>query len=145
MGVTHRAPSLPLGWKLAPFPSTQRVRFSLSVVQNPAGIEAVWRHALRASNPADTMYGAYLSVDEVARKCAPSPDVLSVVYDWLVASRCGVAAANELLAVDCSVADAEALLNTSVHLATHVATGQSAQRMLDFRFPFEIDGLVSGH
>ena len=142
-GRTRRAPALPRGWTLAPFPAGRRVGFSLSVVQNSAGLEAVRHHALRASDPADALYGAYLSADAVARKCAPSPEALGAVRDWIVGGNCGVTVTNELMTADCSLADAEARLNTSLYLAINSGTGQTTRRALDFTLPEAIESLVA--
>lgn len=141
----HRAPDLPVGWTLETLRSTsQRVRFSFSVVQNPAGVEAVRRRALRASNPADALYGVHLSAEQVAHMCAPNAEALRSVHDWLTAGGCRVASTtNELVLADCSIESAEALLSTSVHLARNSETGQSAQWALDFALPEHIENVVA--
>lgn len=145
--VVIRPGALPRGWVAAPLPPTaaaQEVKFSVALREQH--LDEVKRIALAVSDPQSPEYGNHRSAAELAELTAPNPADSATVRGWLEASACTVMAehsTDRLLAVRCTVAAASDLLATSFRTLTNSATGQSVTKAADISLPEAVDAATA--
>jgi tripeptidyl-peptidase-1 len=102
------------------------------------------RIALDVSDPDSPRYGQYLQQDLIDRLTAPDVAATAAIRQWL-----GAAAGAHVhetkgryFTVECSTADAEALLSTSFRWVENQATTQTVLRASDFTIPDALEHAV---
>jgi len=130
-------PQLCCGWSSSTAlvdtpPST--VRFAVQAQER--GAEEMKRIALDVSDPDSPRYGQYLQQDLIDRLTAPDAADTAAIRQWLTAVGARVyETKGRYFAVECTRANAEALLSTSFRWVMNQATGQTVVRASNFTIP----------
>ncbi|KAJ7111426.1 family S53 protease [Mycena epipterygia] len=102
---------------------------------NITGLEA----ALYAvSDPASPLYGQHLTAEEVSQFVRPTEQTVSAVSEWLLEngiSSKAIAHAGETLQIVIPVVKANQILSTQFSVFTHVETGITSIRTLEYSIP----------
>ena len=146
--LTVSTPALPLAWSevsLSAAAAPARVRFSVAVREtNAAEVERI---ALAVSDPRSPSYGAHLSSAELRALTAPAAADVAAVKAWVAAAEgCAVLASSStdrLLAVDCGLDAARALLATSFRLLAEKGTGRTVVRARAYTLPASVEHSVA--
>merc|ERR1712166_68988 len=130
-------PQLCCGWSSSTAlvdtpPST--VRFAVQAQER--GAEEMKRIALDVSDPDSPRYGQYLQQDLIDRLTAPDAADTAAIRQWLTFVGARVyETKGRYFAVECTRANAEALLSTSFRWVMNQATGQTVVRASNFTIP----------
>ncbi|KAJ6616312.1 family S53 protease-like protein [Mycena sp. CBHHK59/15] len=126
---------------LAPAANNITLRIALKQ-NNMAGLQA----ALYAvSDPASALYGQHLTQEEVAAFVKPTDTTLSAVTQWLSENSIPlkpVTPAGDMLEITVPVAKANDLLSTQFSTFTHVETGVTSIRTLEYSIPTALQAHV---
>ncbi|KAJ6528373.1 subtilisin-like protein, partial [Mycena vulgaris] len=90
------------------------------------------------SDPANALYGQYLTTEEVEEFVKPPPATLSAVSEWLAAhglTPTSVSPFNDVLQIILPVREASALLAADFRVFAHVASGTRSVRTLSYAVP----------
>ncbi|KAJ7762851.1 family S53 protease [Mycena maculata] len=137
MVVHESVPAVPSGFAHAGTVSpSQELTLRIALVQS--NITALQEKTYAVSDPANALYGQYLTPEEVAEYVKPTAETLSAVSGWL--SENGITAksvspAGDLLQISLPVSKAETLLATQFSSFTHVASGTTSIRTLAYSIP----------
>ncbi|KAJ7613070.1 family S53 protease [Roridomyces roridus] len=138
MAVHESIASVPPGFTpaaTAVFPSHElTLRIALAHT-DMAGLHA---RTYAVSDPANALYGKHLTTEEVAEYVSPTPEALSAVSEWLsnngIATK-SISPAGDLLQISLAVSHAATLFDAEFRNYTHVETGRSAVRTLNYSLP----------
>ncbi|KAJ7167986.1 family S53 protease-like protein [Mycena filopes] len=144
MVVHETRPEPPAGFVhsgVAPAAKELTLRIALKP-NNIAGLET----ALYAvSDPASALYGQHLTPDEVAEFVKPTDETLTVVNEWLSENditSTAVTPAGDILQIAIPVAKANTLLATDFSVFTHVESGKTSIRTLEYSIPAALQAHV---
>jgi tripeptidyl-peptidase-1 len=101
------------------------------------------KHLYEVSDPSHSRYGQYLSKAEVEALVAPHPESLDLVNDWLASHGIGEedmirSPAQDWVTVTVPVRLAEKMLDTTYHVWTHGASGESIVRTTSYSLPIHL-------
>ncbi|KAJ6630026.1 family S53 protease [Mycena sp. CBHHK59/15] len=117
-------------------PAAKEITLRIALKQNNiAGLET---RLYEVSDPASALYGQHLTAEEVATFVKPTDDTLTAVTEWLsensISSK-SVTPAGDMLEITIPVAKANSLLATDFSVFTHVETGATSIRTLEYSIP----------
>ncbi|KAJ6579869.1 Pro-kumamolisin, activation domain-containing protein [Mycena sp. CBHHK59/15] len=117
-------------------PAVKEITLRIALKQNNiAGLET---RLYEVSDPASALYGQHLTAEEVATFVKPTDDTLTAVTEWLsensISSK-SVTPAGDMLEITIPVAKANSLLATDFSVFTHVETGATSIRTLEYSIP----------
>ncbi|KAJ7618157.1 family S53 protease [Mycena polygramma] len=107
-----------------------------------AGLETV---LYQVSDPASAQYGQHLTADEVATFVKPTDDTLAAVTEWLAENSIAakpVTPAGDMLEITIPVSQANDLLAADFSVFTHVETGTTSIRTLQYSIPASLQGHI---
>jgi len=133
--VQVEAPIYHSGWHPLGIPTAEeKVRVMLAAKQQNQ--DALTEFVAQVSNPAHAKYGQYMTMAEVNQFTKPSDGDMANVVDFLSASCDAVVdTAQGTVSCELTVAAAEALFNTEFRRFSHISTGRSVVRALDYTLP----------
>jgi len=99
--------------------------------------------ALQVSDPTSSMYGRYLSAEDIRELTEPDPTHIAVVGGWLDAAGVSWTRQGELVEAQLTVRAACVLLRTEFNRVVHSETQQTALRAGRFFLPKEVDDSVA--
>jgi subtilase family serine protease len=138
--VVHKEPELPAGWATRAL-NHPSIKFRASLKQR--NLDRLTLTALRVSDPADSMYGKYLTRQEIENMTAPSQSAVRTALDWATSvDGCSASVSREVVFVKCSKESAEQLLATVCHEARNDMYKQSTIRCADYMLPDEVHEVV---
>jgi len=139
--VVHPEPPLPDDWKRHDSSnSLSTVAFRVSLKQ--PGMEKVRQIAKRVSDPSDSMYGKYLTQNQLDELMVPPKQALDTVARWATKGSCSASVLREVVSISCDSAAAEALLETECHMLQNHVTKQQAVRCSDYSLPKDVHELT---
>ncbi|KAJ7062765.1 family S53 protease-like protein [Mycena amicta] len=119
-----------------PAPGSHPLKLRVQLKNNNlAGLEEA---LYAASDPASALYGQYLTADDVADFVKPSNETFQNVTAWLQENHIDFSAispAKDTLQIILPVSEANKLLNTNFSVFTHVESGQTSVRTLEYSIP----------
>ncbi|KAJ7051989.1 family S53 protease-like protein [Mycena amicta] len=119
-----------------PAPGSHQLKLRVQLKSNNlAGLEEA---LYAASDPASALYGQYLTADNVADFVKPSDETLQNVTEWLQENHIDFSAispAKDTLQIILPVSEANKLLSTNFSVFTHVESGQTSVRTLEYSIP----------
>ncbi|KAJ7739343.1 family S53 protease [Mycena metata] len=126
-----------------PAPAAKELTLRIAIKPNNiAGLET----ALYAvSEPASAQYGQHLTAEEVAEFVKPTDESLSAVTEWLSENgitSTAVTPAGDILQIVIPVAKANDLLSSEFSVFTHVDTGATSIRTLEYSIPASLQAHV---
>ncbi|KAJ7088031.1 family S53 protease-like protein [Mycena belliarum] len=117
-------------------PAAKELTLRIALKQkNIAGLETA---LYQVSDPASALYGQHLTAEEVAAFVAPTEDTLAAVSAWLAENELSakpVTPAGDMLEITLPVAQANELLSTDFAVFTHVESGATSIRTLEYSVP----------
>ncbi|KAJ6563914.1 family S53 protease-like protein [Mycena capillaripes] len=126
---------------IAPAAKDLTLRIALKP-NNIAGLES----ALYAvSEPDSALYGQHLTAEEVAEFVKPTDETLSVVSEWLTEygiSSTPVTPAGDIVQITIPVSQANELLSAEFSVFTHVESGKTSIRTLEYSIPAVLQGHI---
>ena len=137
--VTRLLPPLCCGWHASDIRSVEdspRLQFSFAVKET--NMDLIRQTVAAVSDPRSQSYGSYLSADELDLMTKPLAADVATVTEWLNANEISfdVRHGGRMLNVDCSAAQAEALLRTSVRTLINHETKQTVVKAVgDYTLP----------
>ena len=134
--VIRRAPVLKAPWKMGSRLASWTPH-TLTFAVREQGMDRLKEIARDVSNPASPNYARYLTTAEIDAIVAPAPEDVAAVTDWLSGSGV-ISVAKEMITLETTVGEAEALLGTTFHRVRNTATGQTAVRAGDVRAPARV-------
>ncbi|KAJ7192437.1 family S53 protease [Mycena pura] len=144
MAVHESVAAVPKGFAHAgPVSPSEEITLRISLAHSDiAGLEKM---TYAVSDPASSLYGQHLTVEEVAEYVKPTDPTLSSVTAWL--SEHGITAksvspAGDILQITVPVGTADALLATQFSAFTHVASGKTSIRTLAYSVPAALQGAI---
>ncbi|KAJ7048741.1 family S53 protease-like protein [Mycena amicta] len=99
----------------------------------------------RVSDPASVAYGQHLTAEEVAEFVKPTAETLAAVTEWLQENNIQstpVSPAGDTLQIVIPVAQANELLNTDFSVFTHIESGKTSIRTLEYSIPAALQGHI---
>ncbi|EDQ89292.1 uncharacterized protein MONBRDRAFT_32487 [Monosiga brevicollis MX1] len=139
--VRVAAPTYPCFWKSGyAVDSQQEIRFTFALKQR--NLDQLAEIALAVSDPTSSKYGQYLTTEQIADLTAPRPEHMAAVIQWLEANKVAFSVRLHNVEVICTVAQAEALLDTTFALAKSEKYGQSKIHAGAYTLPAEIADAV---
>ncbi|KAJ7183973.1 family S53 protease [Mycena filopes] len=126
-----------------PAPAAKDLTLRIAIKPNNiAGLET----ALYAvSSPDSAQYGQHLTAEEVAEFVKPTDESLAAVTEWLSEndiSSTAVTPAGDILQITIPVAKANELLSSSFDVFTHVDSGKTSIRTLEYSIPASLQAHV---
>ncbi|KAJ7446341.1 family S53 protease-like protein [Mycena latifolia] len=118
---------------------------ALRIALKPNNIAGLETALYAVSDPASALYGQHLTAEEVAEFVKPTDETLSVVSEWLSEngiSSTAVTPAGDMLQIVIPVAKANELLSTDFSVFTHVDTGATSIRTLEYSIPASLQGHI---
>ncbi|CAK5272371.1 unnamed protein product [Mycena citricolor] len=120
-------------------PADQELTLRIALKQNNiAGLEA---ELLAVSTPGSARYGQHLTSEEMLSYVTPSSDTVTAVNTWLKEHNLTssvVSPAGDHLSVKVPVAKANSLLGTQFSVFTHIESGETTVRTLEYSLPADI-------
>ncbi|KAJ7144419.1 family S53 protease [Mycena epipterygia] len=117
-------------------PAGKELTLRIALKQNDmAGLEAA---LYQVSDPASALYGQFLTQEEVAAFVKPTDDTLAAVTEWLAENSISskpVTPAGDMLEITIPVSQANDLLSTDFSIFTHVDSGVTSIRTLEYSVP----------
>ncbi|KAF7356293.1 Family S53 protease [Mycena venus] len=117
-------------------PAEQELTLRIALKQNNiAGLQA---ELYKVSDPASKFYGQHLSTEEVAEFVKPTDETLAAVSSWLSENKISskpVTPAGDMLEIKIPVSQANDLLSAEFSVFTHVKTGRTSIRTLQYSLP----------
>ncbi|KAJ7867806.1 family S53 protease [Mycena leptocephala] len=117
-------------------PAQKALTLRIALRQNNiAGLET---ELYKVSDPASAFYGQYLTADEVAEFVKPTDETLNAVNQWLAENNIAskpVTPAGDMLEISIPVTQANDLLSAEFSVFTHVASGATSIRTLQYSVP----------
>ncbi|KAH9837729.1 peptidase S8/S53 domain-containing protein [Rhodofomes roseus] len=139
---THRVKETvlpPRGWTaLRPASPAHTIELRIGLPQpNFAELED---HLYAVSDPSSERYGGHLSKEEVEALVAPHPESVHLVEEWLAShgllgDALSRSPAGDWVTVRVPVSLAEKMLDTTYHMWTHTASGDSIVRTTSYSLP----------
>ncbi|KAH9921162.1 tripeptidyl peptidase A [Fomitopsis serialis] len=139
---THRVKETvhpPRGWNaLRPAPPAHTIELRIGLPQ-PKFAE-LEEHLYAVSDPSSERYGEHLSKEDVEALVAPHPESVQLVEDWLashglLSDALSRSPAGDWVTVRVPVSLAEIMLDTTYHVWTHAASGDSLVRTTSYSLP----------
>ncbi|KAJ7093501.1 family S53 protease [Mycena epipterygia] len=118
---------------------------TLRIALKPNNIAGLETALYAVSDPASALYGQHLTQNEVAAFVAPTHETVSVVSEWLSEngiSSTTVTPAGDMLQIVIPVAKANELLATEFSVFTHIDTGATSIRTLEYSIPAALQGHI---
>ncbi|KAJ7787274.1 family S53 protease-like protein [Mycena olivaceomarginata] len=118
---------------------------TLRIALKPNNIDGLQAALYAVSDPASALYGQHLTPEEVADFVKPTDETLSIVSEWLTESGISskpVTPAGDLLEIVVPVGKANELLSTDFSVFTHVESGKTSIRTLEYSIPAVLQGHV---
>ncbi|KAI0309811.1 family S53 protease-like protein [Amylostereum chailletii] len=142
MVVHEKRDAVPTGFvKLGAAPAAQTLTLRLGLVQSdPAGLE---ERLMAVSTPSSAEYGQFLTQNQVSSFITPKQDTLDQVNAFLSANgirATPISPAGDVLSMDVTVAQANALFAAEFDTFKHTATGKEAVRTLAYSIPASLKG-----
>ncbi|KAJ7144398.1 family S53 protease-like protein [Mycena epipterygia] len=119
-----------------PAPAAEVLTLRIGLKQNNmAGLEAA---LYQVSDPASDLYGQFLTQAEVAAFVQPTDETVAAVTEWLNENSISfkpVTPAGDMLEITIPVSKANELLSTDFSVFTHIETGATSIRTLEYSVP----------
>ncbi|KAJ7811311.1 family S53 protease-like protein [Mycena olivaceomarginata] len=121
---------------------------TLRIALKPNNIDGLQAALYAVSDPASALYGQHLTPEEVHLSrgfVKPTNETLSIVSEWLTESGISskpVTPAGDLLEIVVPVGKANELLSTDFSVFTHVESGKTSIRTLEYSIPAVLQGHV---
>ncbi|KAF7308336.1 Family S53 protease [Mycena chlorophos] len=135
--------SAPSGFtSLGSAPSSQTLNLKIALTSaNAPGLEDA---LLDVSTPSSANYGKHLTKDQVNAYLAPTPQALEAVTTWLTNNDIATTTrgAGDWLAMNITVAKANALLGASFETFQHSASGSTYARTLSLALPDSVSSFI---
>ena len=131
--ITRRLPSLCCGWHASTAANMEQsnwLKFSFAVKEQ--NMDLIRQAVDDVSDPRSESYGKYLSTEEIDEMTKPLSSDVEIVTKWLSAHNIFflVELDGRKVSVECSVAQAESLLRTSIRTLTNKKTNQKVVKAL---------------
>ncbi|KAJ7106773.1 family S53 protease [Mycena epipterygia] len=117
-------------------PAEQELTLRIALKQN--NIAGLQTELYKVSDPASEFYGQHLTPEEVAEFVKPTDETLDAVSSWLSENNIGakpVTPAGDMLEIKIPVSKANDLLSAEFSVFTHVETGKTIIRTLQYSLP----------
>ncbi|KAI0414701.1 peptidase S8/S53 domain-containing protein [Xylaria grammica] len=138
MSLFETVKSAPKNWARngpAAQDETIELRFSLAK-QNTAQFHEL---ALNIATPGHAQYGKHLTLEQIDAIVAPKPESRDLLFQWLdnhgLANGAALNSRGNVVKVNTTISQAEALLRTNYHSYTNTNTGAKASRALSVHVP----------
>ncbi|KAJ6535510.1 family S53 protease [Mycena capillaripes] len=108
-----------------------------------AGLETA---LYQVSDPASNLYGQHLTPEEVAAFVKPTDETLAAVSEWLAENSIAakpVTPAGDMLEINIPVSQANDLLDADFSVFTHVESGKTSIRTLQYSIPSALQSHVN--
>ncbi|KAF7368024.1 Tripeptidyl-peptidase sed3 [Mycena sanguinolenta] len=117
-------------------PAEQQLTLRIALKQNNiAGLET---ELYKVSDPASELYGQHLTLEEVTEFVKPTDETLAAVSSWLSENNIDakpVTPAGDMLEIKIPVSQANDLLSAEFSVFTHIETGKTIIRTLQYSLP----------
>ncbi|KAF7344006.1 Family S53 protease [Mycena venus] len=117
-------------------PAEQELTLRIALKQtNIAGLQT---ELYKVSDPASKFYGQHLTLEEVAEFVKPTDETLAAVSSWLSGNNIDakpVTPAGDMLEIKIPVSQANDLLSAEFSVFTHIETGKTFIRTLQYSLP----------
>ncbi|KAJ6605199.1 family S53 protease [Mycena vulgaris] len=117
-------------------PAEQELTLRIALKQNNiAGLET---ELYKVSDPASKFYGQHLTLEEVVEFVKPTDETFAAVSSWLSENKIDAkpaAPAGDILEIKIPVSQANDLLSAEFSIFTHVKTGKTIIRTLQYSIP----------
>ncbi|KAJ7815332.1 family S53 protease-like protein, partial [Mycena olivaceomarginata] len=117
-------------------PANQEITLRIALKQNNiAGLET---ELYKVSDPASEFYGQHLTLEEVVEFVKPTDETLAAVSSWLSENDIDakpVTPSGDMLEIKIPVSEANDLLSAQFSVFTHVETGKTIIRTLQYSLP----------
>ncbi|KAJ7339104.1 family S53 protease, partial [Mycena albidolilacea] len=117
-------------------PTKQEITLRIALKQNNiAGLET---ELYKVSDPASEFYGQHLTLEEVVEFVKPTDETLAAVSSWLSENDIDakpVTPSGDMLEIKIPVSEANDLLSAQFSIFTHIETGKTIIRTLQYSLP----------
>jgi tripeptidyl-peptidase-1 len=129
------------GWiKRSAAPSNGRIKLHIALRQeDPAELEKI---AMDIATPGHARYRQHLTAIEVAHLSRPAAGAVDGVQSWLSDVGLSGTLNHDMIVVDASIKEAEALLNTTYHRYEHQETRKLAVRTSEYSVPRSLHDMI---
>ncbi|KAJ7831014.1 family S53 protease-like protein [Mycena olivaceomarginata] len=120
----------------APAPPAKEL--TLRIAMTPNNMSGLETELYAVSDPKSKLYGQHLTAEEVSKFFEPTDETLSTVDSWLSQNNItysAVSPAGDIIQFTIPVAQANDLLATQFSIYTHVETGKTSIRTLEYSIP----------
>ncbi|KAF8160451.1 family S53 protease [Mycena galopus ATCC 62051] len=120
-------------------PAEQELTLRIALKQN--NISGLQTELYKVSDPASEFYGQHLTLEEVVDFVKPTDETLASVASWLSENNITskpAAPARDLLEIKVPVSQANDLLSAEFSVFTHVKTGKTIIRTLQYSLPAQL-------
>ncbi|KAF7344769.1 Tripeptidyl-peptidase sed3 [Mycena venus] len=120
-------------------PAEQELTLRIALKQN--NIAGLQTELYKVSDPASEFYGQHLTLEEVAEFVKPTDDTLAAVSNWLSENNIAakpITPAGDMLEIKIPVSQANELLSAEFSVFTHVKTGKTSIRTLQYSLPVSL-------
>ncbi|RWA03351.1 hypothetical protein EKO27_g11753 [Xylaria grammica] len=145
MSLFEMVKSAPKNWAMngpAAQDETIELRFSLAK-QKTAQFHEL---ALNIATPGHAQYGKHLTLEQIDAIVAPKPESKDLLFQWLdnhgLANGAALNSRGNVVKVNTTISQAEALLRTNYHSYTNTNTGAKASRALSVHVPQALVGHI---
>ncbi|KAJ6527399.1 family S53 protease [Mycena capillaripes] len=117
-------------------PAEHEITLRIALKQN--NIAGLQTELYKISDPASEFYGQHLTLEEVAEFVKPTDETLAVVSSWFSENNIDtkpVTPAGDMLEIRIPVSQANDLLSAEFSVFTHVETGKTSIRTLQYSLP----------
>ncbi|KAJ7836268.1 family S53 protease [Mycena olivaceomarginata] len=118
---------------------------TLRIALKPTDIAGLEAALYQVSDPASDLYGQHLTPEEVATFVKPTDDSLAAVSEWLAENNIAakpVTPAGDMLEISIPVSQANELLSAEFSVFTHVDTGSTSIRTLQYSIPASLQAHI---
>ncbi|KAJ7264084.1 family S53 protease-like protein [Mycena haematopus] len=126
-------------------PAPAANNLTLRIAMKPNNISGLETHLYAVSDPASELYGQHLIAEEVASFIKPSEETLSSVSSWLsenTITPTPASPAGDIVEFTIPVGHANDLLSTQFSIFTHIDTGKTSIRTLEYSIPAALQGHI---
>ncbi|KAI1130678.1 peptidase S8/S53 domain-containing protein [Nemania abortiva] len=145
MSLFETVKSAPKGWAMngpAAKDETMELRFNLAK-QNT---EQFHELALNIATPGHAQYGKHLTLEQIDAIVAPKPESKDLLFQWLgnhgLADDATFNSRGNVVKVNATISQAEALLRANYNSYTNANTGEKASRALSIHIPQALVGHI---
>ncbi|KAJ7733969.1 family S53 protease [Mycena metata] len=139
--VVHESRAAPAEGFVQSGAAPAKQELTLRIALKQTDIAGLQTELYKVSDPVSKFYGQHLTVEEVAKFVKPTDETLAAVSSWLSENNIDakpVTPAGDMLEIKIPVSQANNLLSAEFSVFTHVETGNTFIRTLQYSLPAQL-------